>query len=145
MGGKNKKPQLRRCAFCQKPGHNKSTCPLFLSSQKTKHSSPLVKFFVHHTTGNTSPSPHLINLKNTKSEFWDKVETSKPRESAMPLYHFYHNLKTSAKIPTPELKIDLSEEAEVEDENEPVFLQINQLITGSKFFHKNFPGSQKRF
>ena len=45
----------------------------------------------------------------------------------MPLYHFYHNLKTSAKIPTPELKIDLSEEAEVEDENEPVVLQINQL------------------
>jgi len=80
-----KKPQLRRCAFCDKAGHNKSTCQLFLASkiQKVQVDKPLnqtsqIKLFVHHVSSQPTTSNHVVNLKKTTDHSWHEVEAIAP-------------------------------------------------------------------
>ena len=91
------KKQLRRCANCQKAGHNKSTCAAPSAAQtvlpKTAF-SPL-KFFIHHVTHEPAASPHIINLKENHDLAWSQIKTSAP-EPDKSLYHHYHELE-----PTP--------------------------------------------
>ena len=82
-----KKPQLRRCAFCNKPGHNKSTCAKFLSSI-TKKTVPTItptnapiRFFVHHVSYQPTTSPHVVNLKKDSLPAWHSVETVAPEKN----------------------------------------------------------------
>lgn len=135
MRGGRKKPQLRRCTFCDRVGHNRATCQAFLSSlnqpaQSTQidytddnfsdeytHVEPdiipptpvappspppqprgSVNFFIHHVSGDSSNSPHVINLKNKKEDIWDKIQAIAPAESHNDIYNFY---KQKAASPTP--------------------------------------------
>lgn len=83
MGGKPK-TTTRRCAYCNKAGHNKSTCPEFLLSQKTKPApaSPPLKFFVHHVTKSNAPSPHEVNLRSERYNAWQNVQSEAPEQTA---------------------------------------------------------------
>ena len=97
------KTQLRRCALCQKVGHNKSTCPEAVSqtnTNKTAH-SPL-KFFVHHVNYNKHQSPHLINLKEHKNNLYENVQPVAPKENKD--FYFYHDAPTPSFGPKLEKK-----------------------------------------
>ncbi|MDD2758064.1 MAG: DUF4012 domain-containing protein [Patescibacteria group bacterium] len=112
-----KKPQLRVCSVCKKPGHNKSRCPEFFSSLKT--ASPAIqpiKFIIHE---NSAPehSPYLINLKKPTGEFWHKIETSAPTKNST-YYHSYHQQKSAP--PAEAATEPLVEEPAVE---EPIALE----------------------
>jgi hypothetical protein len=66
MAKKIHRPQLRRCGFCTKVGHNKSTCSFFLTKKKPDlggNPAP-VHFFVHHVTEAAPASPHIVDLKH---------------------------------------------------------------------------------
>lgn len=80
-----KRPQLRRCAFCDKPGHNKSTCSAYLSSiSQTKiptHAAAPIKFFVHHVAHEPTPSAHVVNLKKDKDVAWHQIPTIEPEKN----------------------------------------------------------------
>jgi len=85
-----KRPQLRRCAFCDKPGHNKSTCAAYLSSiSQTKiptKTPTAIKFFVHHVTHEPAPSAHVVNLKKDKNIAWHQIPTIEPEKNK--IQHF---------------------------------------------------------
>src|SRR3989344_1905752 len=85
-----KKIHLRRCALCQKVGHNKSTCPeavLQINTEKTVH-QPL-KFFVHHVNYNNHQSPHLVNLKEHKKSLYEDVQPVAPKQNTD--FYFDHD------------------------------------------------------
>lgn len=82
MGGKPKK-STRRCAFCDKTGHNKSTCPKFFLTSKAKKPTafnPPLKFFIHHVTNGNAPSPHEVNLRANQYNAWQKINSEAPSE-----------------------------------------------------------------
>lgn len=103
-----KRIQLRRCQFCNKPGHNKATCPDFLLSQKKseiKSSLPVnkkIKILYHNPEQKNSDtvSPYIVNLKNPKNH-WHSLEDSSPREEKNEWEKFYEkiNKQTKEKIP----------------------------------------------
>lgn len=99
---KTKKIQLRRCAFCQKVGHNKSTCPEAMSQINTDKTvrSPL-QFFVHHVNYNDHQSPHLINLKEHKNNLYENVQPVAPKENTDFYFHRAPSLSAEVKIPAP--------------------------------------------
>lgn len=80
-----KKPQLRRCAFCDKPGHNKSTCSDFLSSANSTQipTAPIkpIKFFVHHVAHAPQASSHVVNLRKEKNVAWHEVKIVQPESN----------------------------------------------------------------
>ncbi len=80
-----KRPQLRRCAFCDKPGHNKSTCAEYLDSIiKPNFSSATVapiKFFIHHVSHPPVASAHVVNLKKDTVPIWHNVATIAPEKN----------------------------------------------------------------
>lgn len=88
--------QLRRCGRCQKIGHNKATCtentPL---PEKQKSSASPLKFFVHHVTHNSAPSPHVIDINSLHSAAWNKIESAAPAPSTTPLYHYHHDIPSA--------------------------------------------------
>lgn len=87
-----KQMHLRRCALCQKVGHNKSTCPDALSqtnNTKTAH-SPL-RFFVHHVNYDSYQSPHIINLKEHKNSLYENVQAVAPKENVD--FYFQHDVQ----------------------------------------------------
>lgn len=86
-----KKRQVRRCANCQKVGHNRSTCAIPTTTQAAtpRAPHPPLKFFVHHVTGEPAASPHVINLKKEQPPLWNRVETAAP-EPDQALYQHYH-------------------------------------------------------
>ncbi len=77
-----KRPQLRRCAFCDRPGHNKSTCAEFLNSivkvNSTTPTAAPIRFFVHHVSHAPTTSAHVVNLKKDVSPAWHSVATVSP-------------------------------------------------------------------
>ncbi len=90
----NKKIQLRRCASCQKVGHNKSTCQEPVSpaiSPSAKAPAAPLKFFVHHVDHTATPSTHVLDLKRGTQGIWDTIQSSSP---ILPptLYHSYHQI-----------------------------------------------------
>ncbi len=103
MPKKISRPQLRRCGFCTKVGHNKSTCPLLRSKQKNQpaNNPSQVNFFVHHVTTAPPASPHIVNLKKHLSPLWEGIEAASPKKSINPTYHFYHQQKRGFQAPPP--------------------------------------------
>ena len=98
-----KKIQLRRCALCQKAGHNKSTCAETMSQtiiEKTVR-SPL-KFFVHHVNYNSHQSPHLINLKEHKNNQYEDIQAVAQKENK----DFYFNHDARGPSFSPKQKKD---------------------------------------
>jgi len=95
-----KRLQVRRCAVCDKVGHNKATCPKNVAGLKPVDNPRTVNFFVHHVAHNPTLSPHVIDLKKSTPDHWDKVESIAPTESDNPLYHFYHEKKEVVKPTT---------------------------------------------
>lgn len=80
-----KRPQLRRCAFCDKPGHNKSTCAQYLDSiiKPNFSSTPVapIKFFIHHVSHPPVASAYVVNLKKEVSPVWHNVATIAPEKN----------------------------------------------------------------
>src|SRR3989344_7458486 len=90
-----KKTQLRRCAVCQKVGHNKSTClarngyaqtspagPEAASQiNQTQTVRPPLKFFVHHVQYQNHESPHLVNLREEKNRLLEDIQAVAPEEN----------------------------------------------------------------
>jgi len=103
MAKAKKRLQVRRCAICNKVGHNKSTCPQFLATLKPVNNSRTVNFFVHHVSQSTTHSPHVIDLKKNEQPHWSKVTAESPSESANPAYHFYHEIKSEKENKTSSL------------------------------------------
>mgnify|MGYP001588847071 CR=1 FL=1 len=105
-----KKMHLRRCALCQKVGHNKSTCPEALSqtnNAKTAH-SPL-RFFVHHVNYDSRQSPHLINLKEHKNSLYEDVQAVAPtmpagRHKENTDFYFHHDSPAPSFRPSKQSK-----------------------------------------
>lgn len=102
MVKKKTRPQLRTCSVCGKLGHNKSTCPVHARKTRAeKHPQKgTVKFFVHHVNSASDHSPHLVNLKDGKTDIFDKVHAIAPEENYDSLYHFYHQKPAAAVTPT---------------------------------------------
>ncbi|MBI2037944.1 MAG: DUF4012 domain-containing protein [Candidatus Magasanikbacteria bacterium] len=104
-----KKLQLRHCGFCQKVGHNKSTCPDALSFNLDKQVSPNMvsqtntgqteraplKFFVHHVQYQNHESPHLVNLKKEKNKLLEHIQAVAPEENND--FYFFHERHTAAQ------------------------------------------------
>ena len=100
-----KKIHLRRCALCQKAGHNKSTClsgrqacpeaDSQINNSKTVR-SPL-KFFVHHVNYNNHQSPHVINLKEHKNNLYEDIQPVGPKKNT----EFYFDHTSSLKKSDP--------------------------------------------
>lgn len=88
---KSKRPQLRICAYCHKPGHNKATCPDFKLSHISPDKKPQVKVIIHKQSQTIARSPHLLNLKKQDNP-WQKMEFSSPEKNT-PLYFRYHEPK----------------------------------------------------
>jgi hypothetical protein len=123
----NKKMQLRRCGFCQKTGHNKSTCeqkfsepadidqeavPAAYSKQTVR---PPLNFFVHHVQYQNHESAHIVNLRNSKRQLHADIQAVAPKENKD--YYFFHNSQPKTIPPiTPvqnqPLAIPLPDEAE---------------------------------
>lgn len=101
-----KRIQLRRCHFCNKPGHNKATCPEFLALQKNTKTQPLqkidrkVRIFYHPPEQKNSDtvSVHLLNLKKQNS-YWQKTETASPENITNEWEKFYEDIKKEKQIP----------------------------------------------
>ena len=104
-----KKTQLRRCAICQKAGHNKSTCSELMPQTNTDKTarSPL-KFFVHHVNLTSHQSPHLIDLKEHKNNQYEDIQPAAPKENK----DFYFNHGTPAPSFSPKTKREAAKQAE---------------------------------
>ncbi len=101
MRGDPKKRQLRRCAVCQKIGHNKSTCPETATPSSLKTTGPKpVPFFVHHVDYSPGHSEHVVNLKNEKTS-WKQVGASSPETPHDPWYYFHTPTSEGASPTTP--------------------------------------------
>ncbi len=85
-----KKPQLRRCGECNSVGHNRATCPKKLTSNSPNNSAGMVNFFIHHVNTPDEASPHVVNLKTTRSDLWSNVKSSAPEALSDSLFHTYH-------------------------------------------------------
>lgn len=103
----DKHMQLRRCGFCQKSGHNKSTCQQKLNELETadqtaealpqQHTQTVrqpLNFFVHHVQYQNHESPHIVNLKEQKSALHQTIEAVAPTETNA-LYYFHEKQKKS--------------------------------------------------
>lgn len=98
-----KKIQLRRCQFCNKPGHNKATCPEFLNTQKTvsvSNDEKKIRVFYHAPEQKNSDtvSPHLLRLKKP-GNYWESLEAVSPDEEKTEWEKFYDEIKN--QTPTP--------------------------------------------
>lgn len=112
----SKRPQLRRCAFCDKVGHNKSTCADFRASLiqespiATSTAAP-IRLFIHHVSNSPSTSEHVVNLKSAPDKAWHQVAAIEPTKNKS--YDFsaaYDKMKREIRdkaehisVPTPPL------------------------------------------
>lgn len=92
-----KRPQLRRCAFCDKSGHNKSTCESYQASLVVpKNNQPAfapIRFFVHHVTSTPTHSPHVVNLKKQPDTSLDQVQSVGPQSHQSDFEDIYKKIK----------------------------------------------------
>ncbi len=100
-----KRPQLRRCAFCDKSGHNKSTCETYQASlivpkNNTTPFAP-IKFFVHHVSGAPTHSPYVLNLKKQPDSALDQIQSIGPISQRSTFEDAYKKIKetTDKKLP----------------------------------------------
>lgn len=128
---KKKKPQLRRCAACGLPGHNKSTCPQYLEDnivEPIKTARQPLKFFVHHVNFSNHVSPHVVDLKNKKNDVWENIEESAPEKSRA------ENQDLSLKNLDPRIQIKKEKQKETFKENKRLF----RVKIEKKQFHQKF-------
>lgn len=96
-----KRPQLRRCAFCDKSGHNKSTCETYQASLIVPKNSPTpfapIRFFVHHVTSASTHSPHVLNLKKQPDSAMDQVQSIGPQSQHSTFEDAYKKMKEMPK------------------------------------------------
>lgn len=104
--------QVRRCGFCQKTGHNKSTCQQKIdredshalytetASEPTRQTvrQPL-SFFVHHVQYQNHESPHVVNLKEQTSSLHHTIESAAPAEKKD--FYFFHDTPKKTTLPQP--------------------------------------------
>ncbi|MCX6779686.1 MAG: DUF4012 domain-containing protein, partial [Candidatus Magasanikbacteria bacterium] len=128
-----KRPQLRRCAFCDKSGHNKSTCEKFQASLIIpKSSSPAftpIKFFVHHVTTTPTHSPHVVNLKKQPDSALDRIQSVGPQSHQSDFEDAYKKIKESSS-PKISYPITLEPAIEQPEEESPAF---NKFTTEKLF------------
>lgn len=106
-----RKPQLRVCSVCRKPGHNKSRCPEYLKQiAAAPPSRPPVTFIIHDSNPYSS-SPHLVNLKK-QDNLWEKVGAEIP-ETSNDWYNFYHSLRENENTRIPLSKKEITRETDV--------------------------------
>ncbi|OGH88335.1 MAG: hypothetical protein A3J93_04755 [Candidatus Magasanikbacteria bacterium RIFOXYC2_FULL_42_28] len=154
-----KSVQRRCCGVCGKHGHNKSTCSGFalratpdksgfalrdtpsesiLEPAKimpAKYSPALptpnrgIGFFVHHVSGAPQTSAHVVNLKNTKTDVWEKVQAIAPEQDTN-LYHHYHEIPTA---PQPNFSVPVKKTIIITDEFDlPVLQQTDETVIAPK-------------
>lgn len=116
-----KKPQLRRCAFCDKPGHNKSTCeefratwitPMTETEPKQKATTP-IHFFVHHVHSSPTQSQHVVNLKNETPSVLNQIKTVSPKNYSSTFEDAYQKIKCA---PEQNLSLPQISNAEIFDQ-----------------------------
>lgn len=117
-----KRPQLRRCAFCDKPGHNKSTCSEYLASIINTNSAPTttapIKFFVHHVSHSPTTSPHVVNLRKDTTPAWHEVATVSPKKT--------NSLDFNAAYDKIKQEIQLSRKIEPKDIDQKIFATLQK-------------------
>ena len=126
----SKKPQLRRCAFCDKPGHNKSTCEAFratlivpqIESQKKAALITPIHFFVHHVHSSPTQSAHVVNLKKEQSSVLNQISAIGPKKYNSAFEDAYQKIKCA-----PEQNLSLPEGPRYFARTES-FHKINQNI-----------------
>ena len=104
------KIHLRRCAVCQKMGHNKSTCqerlerfeqkPYPINSTTNPNNQSVrqpLKFFVHHVQYQNHESSNLVNLKDSTNSLSQNIHASAPSQNK-DLY-FFHELPPNNPSP----------------------------------------------
>ncbi len=101
---KTKRAQLRVCSVCNKPGHNRSTCPVKFSSLQTQNNTVQppktgLNFYIHHVAHEPHQSPHVLDLKKPKIDLLEKIASFAPNETES-LYHSYHQSKPEAPTKT---------------------------------------------
>jgi hypothetical protein len=87
----SKRPQIRRCGICHNTGHNKATCPEFLSPSPTPKAATPLKFFIHHVNTPPPTSSHVVDLKSEQADVWKKIESSAPNADKETIFHSYHH------------------------------------------------------
>lgn len=131
----SQKIPIRRCAICQKSGHNKTTCPevLALTDNRPAPRSPL-KFFVHHVNYDRHQSSHVINLKEHKNDLLEKIEASAPAENKD--FYFNHDFSAkksfSEKIPAPLFvpKLEIKKNPPSQPQNQTKSSPLKEKIAG---------------
>lgn len=75
---KKRNHQLRACSVCNKHGHNKARCPIFLAEKIEQEfiSPPSIKMVLHERNNKIS-SPHIVDLKSNDNP-WSKIYTFAP-------------------------------------------------------------------
>lgn len=146
-----KRPQLRRCAFCDKPGHNKSTCPVFLSTIPVidNHvASPIapIRFFVHHVSHAPTSSPHIINLKKDVSSASPDLPMIAPQKSTQHQFNTaYQKIKLAndfyptIEIKKPAINFDLNQKINKKvspaDIDQNIFAKLSKTPRKEPSFH----------
>ena len=122
-----KKMQLRRCGFCQKTGHNKSTCLAGKQAAKQTYDEPPeietppteqrplapqtvrqpLNFFVHHVQYQNHESAHIVNLRENKHRLHENIEAAGPKQD-QDLYYFHQKIDRNhtpalPRAPLPEI------------------------------------------
>ncbi len=124
------KLQLRRCAVCQKIGHNKSTCPQMMTVpiQNRENAPPIngsqpLKFYIHHVTDEPKKSHNVIDLK--KHNIWNEINACAPFLNEPTGYNNYHHLTTSPRhVPKQKLTRPTTDGTDLEQ-----FLPTDQSAT----------------
>ncbi len=123
-----KRPQLRRCAFCDKSGHNKSTCSEYLASVIKARSVPTpaapIHFFVHHVHHTPVESAHVVNLKKESSPAWHNVETVSPQKNK--------SIDFNAAYEKIKQEIQSTKIIEPKDINQKIFVTLSQPVKERK-------------
>jgi hypothetical protein len=107
------KIHLRRCAVCQKMGHNKSTCQERLERFEQKPYTPTsmpnpnsqavrqpLKFFVHHVQYQNHESSNLVNLKESANSLSQNIHAAAPSQNK-DLYFFHEVIPNN---PAPKIE-----------------------------------------
>lgn len=112
-----KKMQLRRCGFCQKTGHNKSTCLAAKQAAKQTYDEPPqiktpsteqrplapqtvrqpLNFFVHHVQYQNHESAHVVNLREHKQQLHENIESAGPKQER-DFYYFHQKPEKNSTL-----------------------------------------------
>ena len=128
----SKKPQLRRCAFCDKPGHNKSTCESYLSSLSVQKNTPStitpIHFFVHHVNSTPTQSSHVVNLRKESPSVLNQISAVGPKTYHSAFDEAYQKMKCA-----PEQNLSLPEGPRYFARTEK-FQKINPVVENTETF-----------